>query len=155
MGGAAAPTATGAMVPYGPRHRVFPPVLLPLPVPRDALERKGPRRRPQQRLGRRLKEVAKAVGGGYCQLQMPFRLALAVRETVAGHRLGALEGGGGVRVSMEAHTPPHPQPGDGLVILRGWGWGAILAFLGLWLIGSPTRSENFSTGGKMKFIKGA
>ena len=54
--------------------------------------------RPQQRLGRRLEEVAKAVGGGYCRLQMPVRLALGVRGTVAGHRLGALEGGGG--------TPP-------------------------------------------------
>ena len=39
-----------------------------------------------------MEEVAKAVGGGHCRLQMPLRLALAVRETVAGHRLGALEG---------------------------------------------------------------
>ena len=62
---------------------------------RDALEENGPRRRPQRRLGRRLEEVAKAVGGGYCRLQMPLRLALTVRGTVAGHRLGALEGGGG------------------------------------------------------------
>ena len=54
---------------------------------------KGPQRRPQRHLGRRLEEVAKAVGGGYCRLQMPLRLALAVRETVAGHGLGALEGG--------------------------------------------------------------
>ena len=38
--------------------------------------------------------MTKAVGGGYCRLQMPLRLALGVRETVAGHRLGALEGGG-------------------------------------------------------------
>ena len=30
-----------------------------------------------------------AVGGGYCRLEMPLRLALAVRGTVAGHRLGA------------------------------------------------------------------
>ena len=35
------------------------------------------------------------MGGGYCRLQMPLRLALGVRGTVAGHRLGALEGGGG------------------------------------------------------------
>ena len=27
----------------------------------------GPQRRPQRRLGRRLEEVAKAVGGGYCR----------------------------------------------------------------------------------------
>ena len=59
---------------------------------RDAAE---PQRRPRKRLDRRLEEVAKAVGGGYCRLQMPLRLAFAVRETVAGHGLGALEGGGG------------------------------------------------------------
>ena len=62
---------------------------------RDALERKGPQTRPQRRLGRRLEEVAKAVGGSYCRLQMPLKLALAVRGTVAGHRLDALVGGGG------------------------------------------------------------
>ena len=55
----------------------------------DALEEKGP----QRRLGRRLEEVAKAVGGGYCRLQMPLRLALGVRGTVAGHRLGTLDDG--------------------------------------------------------------
>ena len=36
----------------------------------DALEGKGPQRRPQKRLDRRLEEVAKAVWGGYCRLQM-------------------------------------------------------------------------------------
>ena len=60
---------------------------------RDALEGKGPQGRPQRRLGRRLEEVAEAVGGGYCRLQMPLKLALGVRGTVAGHRLGALERG--------------------------------------------------------------
>jgi hypothetical protein len=30
---------------------------------------------------------------GACRFQMPLKLALAVRGTVAGHRLGALEGG--------------------------------------------------------------
>ena len=81
---------------------------MPFPVPapgalctgspgagRDELEGKGPQKGAQQRLDRRLEEVAKAVGAGYCRLQMPLRLALAVRGTVAGHRLGALEGGGG------------------------------------------------------------
>jgi len=29
----------------------------------------------------------------HCRLQMPLKLALGVRETVTGHRLGALEGG--------------------------------------------------------------
>ena len=63
---------------------------------RDALEGKGPRRRSQKRLDRRLEEVAKAVGGGYCRLQMPLKLALGVKETVAGRWLGALKGEGGV-----------------------------------------------------------
>ena len=31
------------------------------------------------------------MGSGYCRLQMPLKLAPAVREIVAGHRLGALE----------------------------------------------------------------
>ena len=73
----------------------------------DALEGKGPQRGPQRRLGRRLEEVAKAVGGGYCRLQMPFKLALGVRGTVAGRRLGSLQGRGG----GGAHPlPMHPWP---------------------------------------------
>ena len=60
-----------------------------------ALEGKGPQRPPQERLGPRLEVVAKAVGGGYCRLRMPLKPALGVRGTVAGHRLGALEGWGG------------------------------------------------------------
>ena len=60
---------------------------------RDALEGKGKWR--QQRLGRRLEEVAKAVGGGYCRLQMQMKPALGVRGTVAGHTSGARGGGGG------------------------------------------------------------
>ena len=64
---------------------------------RDASEGKGRQRRPRRRLDARVEGVAEAVGGGYCRLQMPLRLALAVRGTVAGHRLGALEGGGGGR----------------------------------------------------------
>ena len=75
----------------------WPQQLISTPPHTDALEGKGPQRRPQKRLDKRLEEVAKAVGGGYCQLQMPLKLALGVRETVAGRRLGALdEGGGGV-----------------------------------------------------------
>ena len=62
---------------------------------RAAIKGKGPQRQSQQRLDRRLEEVAKAVGGGYCRLQMQLRLALAVWETPAGHRLGALKGGVG------------------------------------------------------------
>ena len=44
---------------------------------------------------RRLEEVAKAVGGSYCRLQMPLKLALAVRGTLAGHRQAPRGGGGG------------------------------------------------------------
>ena len=85
--------------------------------PRDAVEGKGPQRRPQKRLDKRLEEVAEAVGGGYCWLQMPWKLALDVRETVARHRLGALEGGGGaatpicnasLRLTYGALPPPVP-----------------------------------------------
>ena len=52
-----------------------------------------------KRLDRRLEEVAKAVCG-YCPLQMPLKLTLGVRDTVAGRRLGALEEGGG------GYSPP-------------------------------------------------
>ena len=48
------------------------------PPGRGALEGKGPQRRSQQRPGRRPEEVAKAVRGGYCRLQMPLKPALAV-----------------------------------------------------------------------------
>ena len=61
---------------------------------RDALEGKGPRARSQKQSDGRLEEVAEAVGGGYCRLQMPLKLALAIKETVARHRLGTLGGGG-------------------------------------------------------------
>ena len=91
-------TACGGFPPPKYVHLEVPPGLLPRPScpppPKGALEGKGPERRPQRRLGRRLEEVAEAVGGGYCRLQMPSKPALAVRGTVAGHRLGALEGGG-------------------------------------------------------------
>ena len=83
---------------------------------RDALEGKAHQRRPQRRLGRQLEEVAEAVGASYCQLQMPLKLALAVRERVAGHRLGALEGVGGYLPLL----PMHPWGGDGGIwMLRG------------------------------------
>ena len=71
---------------------------------RVALEGKGP----QKQLGRRLEAVAKAVGGGYCHLQMPLKLALAVRETVAGRRLGALEGGRDLPPPSHASLGPTP-----------------------------------------------
>ena len=57
-------------------------------------------------------EVTKAVVGGYCRLQMPLSLALAVQETVARHR----RPGGGVPPDGMSHrgvSPPlpmHPYP---------------------------------------------
>ena len=73
----------------------------------DALEGKGPRRRPRRRLGRQLEAVAEAVGGRYCRLQMPLRLALDVRGTGAGHRLGPWGGVAGTHTSpYRGHLPP-------------------------------------------------
>ena len=58
--------------------------------------------------------VRQAVGGGGqsgWRLQMPLKLALGVRGTVAGHRLGALEGGGWVPPPpLPMHPPPPPPP---------------------------------------------
>ena len=67
---------------------------------------------PQKRLDRRLEEVAKAVGGGYCRLQMPSKLALGVRGTGTWQRPGAAEGGGG-------GFPGYGIPGHGA---GSWGW---------------------------------
>ena len=85
----------------------------PTPTPRDALEGKAPQRRPEERLDRRLEEVDKAVGGGYCRLQMPLKLALAIQMAVAGHRLGAVDvGGRGDLLPLPMHScPPPPDPG--------------------------------------------
>ena len=69
---------------------------------------------PQRRLGRRLGAVAKAVGGGYSRLQMPLKLAFSVKEKVAGHGLGVLEGGGAggypSLLKCIPATPPPPSP---------------------------------------------
>ena len=60
---------------------------------------------------RGLEEVAKPVGGGYCRLQMPLKLALAVRETVAGRRLRPQEGaGGGLPFPPSNASLPYPVP---------------------------------------------
>ena len=75
--------------------------------PPPGMHQKGTQRRPQRRSGRRLEEVA---GGGYCRLQMPLKPALGVSGTVAGHRLGALEGGGGYLPPPSNASPPPPSP---------------------------------------------
>ena len=102
VGGPAAPS------PLWPTRQ--PSLPLRAPHPTDALEGKGPQRRPHKRLGRRLEEVAKAVGAGYCWLQMPSRLPLGVRETAAGHRLGALDRRGGGGGGGLPHTPGPSTP---------------------------------------------
>ena len=79
-------------------------------LPPDGLEGKGPQRRPPKPLDRRLEEVAEAVGGSYCRLQMPLSLALGVRETVARHRLGAFQGGGGVTPPLQCIPAPPTPP---------------------------------------------
>ena len=93
------------------------------PTVRAALEGKGPQRRSQKRLDRRSEEVAKAVGGGYCWLQMPLKLALGVGKTVAGHRLGALGGEGGSDLppfqSILAHTSSHASLKPAALCPRG------------------------------------
>ena len=81
---------------------------IPPPPQRVALEGKGSQSRSQRRFDGRLEEVAKAVGCGYCRLQMPLKPAFGVRETVAGRRLDALEGGGGTSPPSNASSPPPP-----------------------------------------------
>ena len=73
---------------------------------------------PRKRGCRRLEEVAKAVGGGYCRLQMPLKLALGVRGTVAGHMLGGLGGGGGVPPPLPMH--PGGRGASRLSEYAGW-----------------------------------
>ena len=80
------------------------------PPPRDALERKGPHRRPPAAVRQAVGGGCRGGWGGYCRLQMPLRLALGVRGTVAGHRLGALEGGGTSPPFQCIPAPPPPQP---------------------------------------------
>ena len=79
----------------------------PMPVPACvALEgREGASEAAPEAVGQVVGGGAKAVRGGYCRLQMPLKPALAVRETEAGHRRGALEGGGG-----PPPLPMHPCP---------------------------------------------
>ena len=66
-----------------------------------SLEGKAPQRRPQERLDRRSEEIAKAVGGGYCRLEMPLELELSVW----GHWLG-------MGLAHWKGDPPPPPPSN-------------------------------------------
>ena len=81
------------------------------PPPARCIRGKGPQRQPHRRLDRRLEEVAKAAGGGYCRLQMRLKPALAVRRAVAGRRLGA----------APATLRRPPRFADGLTRALHWG----------------------------------
>ena len=61
---------------------------------RPGIHLKGRGLRGSPRLDRRIEEVSEAVLGRYCRLQIPLNLAVAAKETVARHMLGALEGAG-------------------------------------------------------------
>ena len=80
-------------------------------TPRDAFEGKGPQRRPQMRLDRRLEEVVKAVGGGYCRLQMPLKRAhLASGRQWLGIGRAPWRGGGGGYLPPFQCIPARPRP---------------------------------------------
>ena len=79
---------------------------IPIPIGREGTSEAAP------------EAVRQAVGGGcqsgwglgYCRLQILLRLAPGVRETVAEHRLGALEGGGGGVPSLFQCFPARLPP---------------------------------------------
>ena len=58
---------------------------------------------------------------------MPLRLAFGVMGTVAGHRLGALEGGGGTSPPSNASPPPMSEQHE---VLLPSNFGALVSFLG-------------------------
>ena len=68
-----------------------------------------------------MEEVAEAVGGGGGH--MPLSLALAVRETVAGHRRGALEAEEGVTPPFPMHPWVCPPPVSFILSAISLGWG--------------------------------
>ena len=102
-----------------------------------AFEGKGLQRRPQKRLGRRLEEVAEAVGGGYCRLQMPLSQDLASGGQWLGVGWAPWSGGGGhpppsnaslalplkqgdnaIRTGQRCNAKGHTTRGDGVDVLR-------------------------------------
>ena len=81
-----------------------------MPQPQGCIRREGAPKAAPEQLDRRLEEVARAVGGGYCRLQMPLKLAQGVRGTVVGHGLRAPEGWGGTSPPSNASLPSPQKP---------------------------------------------
>ena len=113
----------------------------------SCIGRKGTSEAAQKRFDRWWKEVAKAVGGGYCRLQMPLKPALAITGTVAGRSLGALQGGGGYLPPSNAALPGGAGVKERGSSTTGWkgrpsicaSWGGLLMHSGR-LEGGPARS---------------
>ena len=91
---------------------------------RDALEGKGPQSRPQRRSDRRLEEVAKSVGGGYCRIQMHLPSG---RQWLGIGWAPWRVGGGGFQYIPGAEALCTLMLND--CIQEGWGGGAIKAKL--------------------------
>ena len=77
--------------------------------PQGCIRREGASEAVPEAVRRAVGGGCQAVGRGYCWLQMPLKLALGVRGTVAGHRLGTVEEGGGVPLPFPMH-PCSPRP---------------------------------------------
>ena len=77
--------------------------------------REGASEAAQRWLDRPLEEVAKAVGGGYCRLQMPLKLALGVTWRQGGQRLSV----GWCRVQLDMRAVFGMQPAVCGVQCRG------------------------------------
>ena len=71
---------------------------------RDALEREAASEAAPEAVRQAVGGGCQSGWGGYCRLQMPLKLRFGVRGTVAGHRLGALEGLGGLPKRLGAVT---------------------------------------------------
>ena len=102
--------------------------LLFLPCRQGCIRREGAEGWPQKQLDRRLEEVAKAVGGGYCRLQMPLKTALGARKTVLGVGWAPWRGAG-----VPSPLPMHPTSSCrlGRVDLPG-GFTAVASVLAGW-----------------------
>ena len=84
------------------------PPLPPCRTTRDALEGKGPQRRPQKRLDRRLEEVAKAIGGRVLSVTNAIEAGTCHRRHSGWDWLGALEGASNGQVWTRHLAPAAP-----------------------------------------------